>query len=103
MNPNENCSSKENLPIPDDSIKRQPLLRGKSDKKAYAAITHLMVQQTKNSDNKWKMENTYLHELIDAARKSDTKTEIGKPVTSGALAGITRESLEANLRKTVSP
>ena len=34
-----------------------------------------------------------------AARKADPKWEIGKPIPSGALDGITRESVEANLKK----
>lgn len=37
-----------------------------------------------------------------AARKADPKWEIGKPIPSGALEGITRESVEANLKKSGS-
>lgn len=44
-------------------------------------------------------ERAYRRAFLDAARKADPKWEIGKPVPSGALNGITRESVEANLRK----
>lgn len=44
-------------------------------------------------------ERAYRQAFLDAARKADPKWEIGKPVPSGALDGITRESVEANLRK----
>ncbi|MCI8547234.1 MAG: DUF3879 family protein [Clostridia bacterium] len=44
-------------------------------------------------------ERAYRRAFLDAVRKTDPKWEIGKPVPSGALDGITRESVEANLRK----
>ena len=44
-------------------------------------------------------ERAYRQAFLDAARKADPKWEIGKPVPSGALDGITRESVEANLGK----
>lgn len=44
-------------------------------------------------------ERAYRQAFLDAARKADPKWEIGKPVPSGALDGITRESVEANFRK----
>lgn len=47
-------------------------------------------------------ERAYRQAFLDAARKADPKWEIGKPVPSGALDGITRESVEANLRKSGS-
>lgn len=47
-------------------------------------------------------ERAYRQAFLDAARKADPKWEIGKPVPSGALDGITRESVEANLKKSGS-
>ena len=47
-------------------------------------------------------ERAYRQAFLDAARRVDPKWEIGKPVPSGALDGITRESVEANLRKSGS-
>lgn len=47
-------------------------------------------------------ERAYRQAFLDAARKADPKWEIGKPAPSGALDGITRESVEANLRKSGS-
>lgn len=44
-------------------------------------------------------ERAYRQAFLDAARKADPKWEIGKPVPSGALDGITRQSVDANLRK----
>lgn len=44
-------------------------------------------------------ERAYRQAFLDAARKADPKWEIGKPIPSGAIDGITRESVEANLRK----
>ena len=44
-------------------------------------------------------ERAYRQAFLDAARKADPKWEIGKPIPSGALDGITRESVEANLKK----
>ncbi|MDE7332018.1 MAG: DUF3879 family protein [Lachnospiraceae bacterium] len=36
---------------------------------------------------------------MDAAKKADPKWEIGKPIPSGALDGITRESVESQFAK----
>ena len=47
-------------------------------------------------------ERAYRNALYAAARKADSKWEIGKPIPSGALDGITRESVEANLKKSCS-
>lgn len=47
-------------------------------------------------------ERAYRKAFLDAAKKSDPKWEIGKPIKSGALDGITRESVEANLKKSGS-
>lgn len=44
-------------------------------------------------------ERAYRQAFLDAARKADSKWKIGKPIPSGALDGITRESVEANLKK----
>ena len=44
-------------------------------------------------------ERAYRQAFLDAAKKADPKWEIGKPIPSGALDGITRESVEANLKK----
>ncbi len=41
--------------------------------------------------------------FISAAKAVDPNWEIGKPISSGALDGITRESVEANLKKSGSP
>lgn len=47
-------------------------------------------------------ERAYRNAFYAAARKADPNWEIGKPIPSGALDGITRESVEANLRKSGS-
>ena len=44
----------------------------------------------------------YAEDAMDAARKADPKWEIGKPVPSRALDGITRESVESTLEKSGS-
>lgn len=44
-------------------------------------------------------ERAYRKAFLDAARKADPNWKIGKPVPPGALDGITRESVEANLKK----
>ena len=44
-------------------------------------------------------ERAYRQAFLDAARKADPKWEIGKPIPSGALDGITRESVESQLVK----
>lgn len=47
-------------------------------------------------------ERAYRNAFYAAARKADPKWEIGKPIPSGALDGITRESVETNLKKSGS-
>lgn len=44
-------------------------------------------------------ERAYRQAFLDAARKADPKWEIGKPIPSGALDGITRENVESQLVK----
>ncbi|MCI8666358.1 MAG: DUF3879 family protein [Dorea sp.] len=44
-------------------------------------------------------ERAYRQAFLEAARKADPGWEIGRPIKSGALDGITRESVEANLRQ----
>lgn len=44
-------------------------------------------------------EKAYHKALYDAAKDADPKWEIGKPIPSGALDGITRESVENQLVK----
>lgn len=44
-------------------------------------------------------ERAYRQAFLDAAKKADLKWEIGKPIPSGALDGITRESVESQLAK----
>ena len=46
-----------------------------------------------------KYERAYRQAFLDAVRKADPDWEVGKPVKSGALDGITRESVEANMKK----
>lgn len=45
-------------------------------------------------------ERAYRQAFLEAAREADPSWEIGRPVKYGALDGITRESVEACLRKT---
>ena len=47
-------------------------------------------------------ERAYRQAFISAAKAADPGLEIGKPVSSGTLDGITRESVEANLKKSGS-
>ena len=47
-------------------------------------------------------ERAYRQAFISAAKAADPGWEIGKPVSSGTLDGITRESVEANLKKSGS-
>lgn len=47
-----------------------------------------------------KYERAYRQAFLDAARKADPDWKAGKPIPSGALDGITRESIEANMKKT---
>ncbi len=47
-------------------------------------------------------ERAYRQAFVDAARKADPKWEIGKPIPSGALDGITRESIDSTLVKSGS-
>lgn len=49
-----------------------------------------------------KYERAYRQAFLDAARKADPDWEVGKPVKSGILDGITRESVEANMKKSGS-
>ena len=49
-----------------------------------------------------KYERAYRQAFLAAARKADPDWEIGKAVKPGALDGITRESIEANLKRTWS-
>ncbi len=47
-------------------------------------------------------ERAYRQVFLAAARKADPGWEIGRSVKPGALDGITRESVEANLKRTVN-
>lgn len=47
-------------------------------------------------------ERAYRRAFISAAKQADSSWEIGKPIPSGALEGITRESVEANLKESGS-
>lgn len=47
-------------------------------------------------------ERAYRQAFISAAKQADSSWEIGKSIPSGALNGITRESVEANLKKSGS-
>lgn len=47
-------------------------------------------------------ERAYRKAFLAAARKADPKWELGKPIPSGVLDGITRESVEVNLKKSSS-
>ena len=47
-------------------------------------------------------ERAYRQVFVDAAKKADPKWEIGKPIPSGALDGITRESIDSTLVKSGS-
>ncbi len=49
-----------------------------------------------------KYERAYRQAFLAAARKADPDWEIGKAVKPGALDGITRESIDANLKRTWS-
>lgn len=44
-------------------------------------------------------ERAYRQAFLAEVRKADSNWEIGKPIMSGALDGITRESVEANLKR----
>ena len=44
-------------------------------------------------------ERVYRNAFYAAVREADPKWEIGKPIPSGALDGITRESVESQLAK----
>ena len=44
-------------------------------------------------------ERAYRQAFFEAARKADSKWEIGKPIPAGALDGITREGVESQLAK----
>ena len=45
-------------------------------------------------------ERAYRQAFLGAAKKADSEWKNGKPILSGALDGITRESIEANMKKT---
>lgn len=45
-------------------------------------------------------EKAYRQAFIDAVKSVDPNWEIGKPIKSGALDNISRESIESNLKKT---
>ena len=45
-------------------------------------------------------ERAYRQAFLGAAKKADPEWKNGKPILSGALDGITRESIEANMKKT---
>jgi hypothetical protein len=45
-------------------------------------------------------ERAYRKAFISAAKQADSSWEIGKPIPSGALDGITRESIDTSLVKT---
>ena len=47
-------------------------------------------------------ERAYRQAFVSAAKQADPNWKIGKPVPSGALDSITRESVEANLKKSGS-
>lgn len=47
-------------------------------------------------------EREYRLAFLAEVRKADSSWEIGKPIKSGALDGITRESVEANMKKSGS-
>lgn len=47
-------------------------------------------------------ERQYRQAFIAAAKAADPTWEIGKPISSGALDGITRESVESTLSKSGS-
>lgn len=47
-------------------------------------------------------ERTYRQAFLAAVRQADPSWEIGKPIKSGVLDGVTREVVEANLRKSGS-
>ena len=47
-------------------------------------------------------ERAYTQAFIAAAKAADPAWKAGKPIKPGALDGITRESVEANLKKSSS-
>ncbi|MDE6568907.1 MAG: DUF3879 family protein [Lachnospiraceae bacterium] len=44
-------------------------------------------------------ERAYRQAFLNAVREADPNWKVGKPIKSGVLDGITRESVEANLKK----
>ena len=44
-------------------------------------------------------ERAYIQAFVAAAKAADPTWKAGKPIKSGALDGVTRESVEANLKK----
>ena len=49
-----------------------------------------------------KYERAYRQAFLDAARKADPDWKVGKPVKLGALDTVTRESVEANMKKSAN-
>lgn len=47
-------------------------------------------------------ERAYRQAFLSTVRQTDPSWEIGKPIKSGVLDGVTREAVEANLRKSGS-
>lgn len=47
-------------------------------------------------------ERAYQQAFLDAARKADPDWKVGKPVKLGALDAVTRESVEANMKKSAN-
>lgn len=47
-------------------------------------------------------ERAYIQAFVTEAKKADPSWELGKPIKSGALEGITREEIEANMQKSRS-
>lgn len=45
-----------------------------------------------------KYERAYRQAFLDAAREADPGWKAGKPIPSGALDGVTRESIENNMK-----
>lgn len=47
-------------------------------------------------------ERAYIQAFVTEAKKADPSWELGKPIKSGALEGIKREEIEANMQKSRS-
>ena len=46
-------------------------------------------------------EQAYAKAFVSAAKAADPNWDYGKPVPKGAFDGITRESIEANMKKSI--